>query len=191
VALFVRPGLTPIKYAYFFFAVHLCVSNASKNNATADHKRVGTDTEQGCVICELGTELHCTAPEGLTSTNTSSIACEAWVEKTVTFYQISESNGEKVWVRHEESSEPYRRGEEVRAKLHPEKFRPVAGIRAELIWDMNDLCNTRSVRYQLSAQTHSCPPTTLHTRTLPAYSWLVHYTAWLKKHKSAAMQTRQ
>jgi len=62
----------------------------------------------------------------------SSSAREVWEEKTMTFYQISESNGEKVlWVRHEESSEPYRRGVEVHAKLHPENIRPVAGIRGE------------------------------------------------------------
>ena len=52
----------------------------------------------------------------------------------MTFYQISESNGEKVlWVSHEESSEPYTRGVEVHAKLHPENIRPVAGIRGERI----------------------------------------------------------
>jgi hypothetical protein len=55
-------------------------------------------------------------------------------EKTMTFYQISESNGEKIlWVCHEESSEPYRRGEEVHVKLHSENIRSVAGIKGEWI----------------------------------------------------------
>lgn len=91
----------------------------------------------------------------------SSSARKVWEEKTMTFYQISESNGEKVlWVRHEESSEPYRRGEKVHTKLHSENIRPVAGVKGEWIWDMDDLCNTRSVRYQPGAQAHSCPPTT-------------------------------
>lgn len=78
--------------------------------------------------------MDCTAPEGLTSSNMSSNAREVWEEKTMTFYQISESNGEKVLrVGHEESSEPYRRVEEVHAKLHPENIRPDAGIRGERI----------------------------------------------------------
>jgi len=72
------------------------------------------------------------AAGGLTSTNMSSSAREVWEEKTMTFYQISESDGEKVlWVCHEESSETYRRGEDVHAKLHPENIRPVAAIRGE------------------------------------------------------------
>jgi hypothetical protein len=48
----------------------------------------------------------------------------------MTFSQISVSNGEKVLrVRHEESSESCRRGEEVHAKLDPENIRPMADIR--------------------------------------------------------------
>jgi hypothetical protein len=75
-----------------------CVSNTSQNNAISYHRRVGTDTGHGCVICEVGTELRCTALGGLTSTNMSSNTREVWKspEKPMTFVHISESNGEKV-----------------------------------------------------------------------------------------------